>query len=165
MAKDIDKIIDDFVVPEMEYVKTKHSDAQTVKVPEVVLPKTKAEMYKEAKGRLRQKTAAVSKSYKPPEKDKPQNKRRSRKIADDEIAAAISQPATAAERTVQLSKSVERKGRTHIVEEPRWVGGADELIPFAWRHPLVDVSRPSKLYRAAMREAKDRALMLPVPRE
>ncbi len=66
MAKDIDKIIDDFVVPEMEYVKTKHSDAQTVKVPEVVLPKTKAEMYKEAKGRLRQKTAAVSKSYKPP---------------------------------------------------------------------------------------------------
>ena len=50
MAKDIDKIIDDFVVPEMEYVKTKHSDAQTVKVPEVVLPKTKAEMYKEAKG-------------------------------------------------------------------------------------------------------------------
>ena len=61
MEEDIEKLIESFVVPEMEYVKTKRgADDKTVDVPEVVLPKTRAEVYEEAKGRLGQKTSAVS---------------------------------------------------------------------------------------------------------
>ena len=48
MEKDIEKLLDNMVVPEMEYVKTKNAVA-VPEVPEVVLPKTKAEMYREAK--------------------------------------------------------------------------------------------------------------------
>ena len=47
MEKDIEKLLDNMVVPEMEYVKTKNAVA-VPEVPEVVLPKTKAEMYREA---------------------------------------------------------------------------------------------------------------------
>ena len=72
MAKTIDQILDDLVVPEMEYEpkydvgKTKSKTQQRVavtidEIPEVVLPKTKAEMYREAKGRLKEKTSAASK--------------------------------------------------------------------------------------------------------
>ena len=62
MEKDIEKLLDNMVVPEMEYVKTKNAVA-VPEVPEVVLPKTKAEMYREAKGRLDQKTVPASVAY------------------------------------------------------------------------------------------------------
>ena len=67
MEKDIEKLLDNMVVPEMEYVKTKNAVA-VPEVPEVVLPKTKAEMYREAKGRLDQKTVPASVAYEPKKK-------------------------------------------------------------------------------------------------
>ena len=80
MAKTIDQILDDLVVPEMEYEpkydvgKTKSKTQQRVavtidEIPEVVLPKTKAEMYREAKGRLKEKTSAASKRDAPHSQD------------------------------------------------------------------------------------------------
>ena len=46
MEEDIEKLIERFVVPEKEYVKTNRgSDDKTVDVPDVVLPKTRAEVY------------------------------------------------------------------------------------------------------------------------
>ena len=155
MTNDIEKLIEQFVVPEMEVApdsgrgkkrKTKSGQTQTVtidEIPEVVLPKTKAQVYEEAKGRLTQKTSAVS--------------RRAKKTAP--------QPEVAA--TVTITK--ERSSELHTVEptvpqadNPTWVGGEEELVPFAWRHPLIaDIKRPSKYYRQVVREARE--MLLPVP--
>lgn len=152
MAKDIEQIIAEFVVPEMEYSpeydkkkkgKTKAAASVTIdEVPEVVLPKTKAEVYREAKGRLKQKTSSVS--------------RMKKKGARSEVAATVTldNAEPPQKHTVHLVK--------RPVAEPVWVGGAEELIPFAWRMPLIaDVTRPSKYYKQIVREAKE--LLLPVP--
>ena len=41
---------------------------------------------------------------------------------------------------------------------------AEELVPFAWRNPLVaDIKKPNKYYRQAVREA--RSAMLPALRD
>ena len=174
MAKDIEKLIEEFVIPEMEYSpsyekksKGKKEKVKTVtidEIPEVVLPKTKAEVYEEAKGRLKQKTSAVSRRVKKGE-------------GQAEVAATKTVTKTFAKtvtRTVTLEKPVrtvtlERFTRTFApkpaaspVAEPVWVGGADELVPFAWRMPLIpDIARPSKYYRQAVREAREQ--LLPVP--
>lgn len=154
MAKDIEKIIEDSYVPEMEYVKTKHFDAPS-EVPEVVLPKTKAEMYEEAKDRLEQKTSAVSKAY---------TRDTSKSVEKKQIKEKTSEPKRRTTKT--LSKTSELPNGLHrIVDDPKWVGHDDELIPFAWRKPLVDIARPSKFYKQTMRDEKARALLLPVPRE
>lgn len=174
MAKDIEKLIEEFVIPEMEYSpsyekKTKgkgKKDKNAIKtvtiddIPEVVLPKTKAERYEEAKGRLNQKTSAVS--------------RRAKKTdAPDETAATVTlSPIT---RTITktitrtenpIEKQPKRKASSadvRLAPEPAWVGGEDELVPFAWRMPLLpDIARPCKYYKQAVREAKE--LLLPVPR-
>ena len=76
MEKDIEKLLDNMVVPEMEYVKTKNAVA-VPEVPEVVLPKTKAEMYREAKGRLDQKTVPASVAYEPKKSAPQKSERRS----------------------------------------------------------------------------------------
>lgn len=154
MANDIEKLIEQFVVPEMEVApedhgkkrKAKTSQTKTVtiaEIPEVVLPKTKAQVYEEAKGRLTQKTSAVS--------------RRAKKTAP--------QPEVAATQTITKDRSED----IHTVEpavlqadDPAWVGGEEELVPFAWRHPLIaDIKRPTKYYRQVVREARE--LLLPVP--
>lgn len=175
MAKDIEKLIEEFVIPEMEYSpsyekktkgKGKGKDAvKTVtidEIPEVVLPKTKAERYEEAKGRLNQKTSAVS--------------RRAKKTdGQDETAATvtlnpISKTITrTATKTITRTGSTIEKTSTRVVpttvqpaSEPVWVGGEEELVPFAWRMPLLpDIARPCKYYKQAVREAKE--LLLPVP--
>ncbi len=163
MAKSIEKIIEDSVVPDMEYVKTKHK-AQTVEeeVPEVVLPKTKAEMYEEAKGRLEQKTSAVSKAYRPGKKNERNKRVRVKTVELDSAAAAVE-----GAKSIEEREDTEKiKTRLHLrkpVDDPKWVGSADELIPFAWRAPLVEVSRPTKYYKTAVIHA-DRGKLLPAPR-
>ncbi len=132
-------------------------------IPEVVLPKTKAEVYEEAKGRLNQKTAAVS--------------RRAKKTdVRDETAATVTLNPITKTITRTVTKTITRTGsqiektskRTAVtdaqpIDEPVWVGGEDELVPFAWRMPLLpDIERPCKYYKQAVREAKE--LLLPVPR-
>ena len=168
MAKDIEKLIEEFVIPEMEYSpsyekknkgkgKGKNDKVKTVtidEIPEVVLPKTKAEVYQEAKGRLNQKTSAVS-------------RRTKRTDAQTEVAATKPVAVTKPEKTITRTRTVEMRTVTKTptvapASDPVWVGGADELVPFAWRMPLIpDIARPSKYYKQAVRDA--RALMLPVP--
>lgn len=152
MAKDIEKLIEEFVIPEMEYSpslekKTKgKAKTKTVaidEIPEVVLPKTKAQVYQEAKGRLEQKTSAVS--------------RKKKTDARSEVAATkpvTSSRKPAEPRTVALGVS--------LVAEPVWVGSEEELVPFSWRMPLLpDIRKPSKFYKQAVSEARE--LLLPVP--
>ncbi len=149
MAKDIEQIIDDFVVPEMEYEpkydkkRSKKKDTVTVtidEIPEVVLPKTKAEVYLEAKVRLNEKSSAVSRTS-------------SRRRTKDETAATSD--------TLPRTKTKTRT-KTKLVSEPIWVGSAEELVPFAWRNPLLaDVKKPSKYYRAVVKSAHSD--MLPAP--
>lgn len=159
--KDIEQILDDWVVPEMSYEPAydtgKTQSKKTVvgrtnvprtieDVPEVVLPKTKAEVYKEAKGRLTEKTSAVSKRG----GAKPAQKRVKTKTVELEIAA--------------VAEDISREHTRRPVEAPEWVGSAEELVPFAWRMPLLtDIERPSKIYKQAVREARE--LLLPVPRD
>lgn len=196
MAKDIEKIIEDSVVPEMEYVKTKQKSAER-EVPEVVLPKTKAEMYREAKGRLGQKTSAVSKAYDTGKRNGKQSKKQTGKSTDiktvelETVAAADLPTAKTRDRTATSARTTdygrsvtysrtntyerfETSERTttyeramlsrRICNEPKWVGSADELVPFAWRKPLIqNVAKPSRFYRAAVRDGK--AVMLPAPRD
>lgn len=170
MAKDIEKLIEEFVIPEMEYSpsyekkskgKGKGNDkVKTVtidEVPEVVLPKTKQEVYQEAKGRLNQKTSAVSRRTK-------RNDAQTEVAATKPVAAAESEKTITRTRTRKLPEMrvVTQASSVVPAADPVWVGGADELVPFAWRMPLIpDIARPSKYYKQAVRDA--RALMLPVP--
>ena len=164
MAKDIEKLIEEFVIPEMEYSpsyekKTKgKAKTQTVtidEIPEVVLPKTKQQVYQEAKGRLEQKTSAVS--------------RKKKTDTRSEVAATntLTNRKTTSPRTVTMTKAKPAEPRTvalgvSLVAEPVWVGSAEELVPFSWRMPLLpDLPKPSKFYRQAVSEAKE--LLLPVP--
>lgn len=158
MSKDIEQIIDDFVVPEMEYEpkydkkRSKKREPVTVSidaVPEVVLPKTKAEVYEEAKGRLKQKSAAVS--------------GRTRTGARTSTAAAPERE-TAATASPRRRRTVTKEPQSGtLVAEPIWVGTAEELIPFAWRNPLLaDIKKPNKLYRSAIKNAREQRL--PAPR-
>ena len=165
MAKDIEKLIEEFVIPEMEYSpslekKTKgKAKTRTVtidEIPEVVLPKTKQQVYQEAKGRLEQKTSPVS--------------RRKKSDSHTEVAATKTITGSrkpAERRTVTLSKTAPAEPRTvalgvSLVADPVWVGSAEELVPFAWRMPLLpDIQKPSKFYKQAVSEAKE--LLLPVP--
>ncbi len=178
MAKDIEKIIDTTVMPEMEYVKPKHR-TKTIEedVPEIVLPKTKAEMYEEAKDRLEQKTSAVSKGYyrgkrnrpKPVSVQKPASaqKQVEKKVKTVDLESAAAKAAGAAsiaehENIKKLKARIDVMRKT--VLEPKWVGGAEELIPFAWRNPLkTDIARPTKFYRVAVHVGKDRSQFLPTP--
>lgn len=171
MAKDIEQLFEGLVVPEMEYdpkydvgkVKTKSKSKTKTKtrasvtvddVPEVVLPKTKAEVYREAKGRLTQKTSAVSKKESGAEKEK----RPAVKTVELEIAAVSGARAETESETIKRRKAKLKSP----VGSPVWVGDGEDLIPFAWRKPLIaDISNKSKLYKQAVRESK--ALMLPVP--
>lgn len=171
MAKDIERIIDDFVVPEMEYsakydkLKTKGPVGVTIDdIPEVVLPKTKAEVYNEAKGRLNQKTSAVS-----------GRALRKQALQKPEVAAIASPVESQA--TVQIGSiiaehsiadttifRVKTQMFTRPVDDPIWVGSAQELVPFAWRNPLIpDISRPSKFYRLAVKGGGGQ--FLPVPHD
>lgn len=152
MAKDIEKLIEEFVIPEMEYSPSygkkskKKGQLRTVTIddiPEVVLQKTKAEVYEEAKGRLKQKTSAVS--------------RRTKKREEAEVAATKSEvvnhvaPEPAAPAVMPVSA-------------PEWVGREEELIPFAWRMPLIpNINKPSKFYRQVVRSAGE--TLLPVPND
>ena len=151
MAKDIEKLIEEFVIPEMEYSpeyekKSKKKGLRTVTIddiPEVVLQKTKLEVYEEAKGRLKQKTSAVS--------------RRTKKREDSEVAATKSEALN--HTTLESFAPVAVPTAT-----PEWVGGEEELIPFAWRMPLIpDINKPSKYYRQVVRSAVE--TLLPVPHE
>lgn len=162
MDKDIEKLLDNMVVPEMEYVKTKHV-VITHEAPEVVLPKTKAEMYREAKGRLDQKTVPVSSVY-APKKKRALKKPKPDKISDE--AANTAENSSENPKSITLEMLKKRIGSLRkIVEEPKWVGSADELVPFAWRNPLsTDIEKPTKVYRAAAGVSPDRrSLLLPVP--
>lgn len=135
--KDLEKLIEDFVVPEMEYspaydkLAKKTAYGVTIDdVPEVVLPKSRAEMLEEAKERLSEVTSASP-------------KRRRRTVEPRQ------------ERQTAPPKK-------NPVKEPAWVGGAEEIVPFAWRNPLIpDISKPNKLYRQAVKS--ESAGFLPVP--
>lgn len=169
MAKTIEQIIDEQIVPEMECapqpvgkkkrsktVSTETSTPQTV--PEVVLPKTKAEMVSEAKGRLNQKTSAVSAGRKA-EADLPRAKKPAR-VKTVELELASSAASVRSDESEMIR--VRRKSLERANAEPIWVGTADEIVPFAWRNPLIaDIKKPSKFYKQAVREARE--LMLPVP--
>ena len=155
MAKDIEKLIEEFVIPEMEYSpvyekKTRKKKDKLITVtiddiPEVVLQKTKAEVYEEAKGRLKQKSSAVS--------------RRTKKREENEVAATKTETA--------LHKHSAFEAVTPLVSpvaSPEWVGGEEEMVPFAWRNPLIpDIGRPSKYYRQVVRSSKES--LLPVPHD
>lgn len=166
MAKNIEQLIDDTIVPEMEYApakggaKSARRDSVTVdEIDEVVLPKTKAEVYREAKGRLTQKTKAVSKRGGTEQKLK--NTRAKIKTAELEIAAVT--------ETAEQAESEQIKYRKQTLKnpdvEPVWVGSPEETIPFAWRFPLVsDIKRPTKFYRQTVK-CDNRGWLLPAPRE
>ncbi len=167
MAKDIEKIIDTVDIPKMEYTKTSpRRKTVSAEVPEVVLPKTKAEMYEEAKGRLTQKTTPVSRTY-DPNKRKTPRKRSVKTVELESAAAAVVGAASIAENSEEKKDAEFIKKKLgelrKIVDAPKWVGSADELIPFAWRHPLVDVPRPTKIYRAVVKDSRE--ALLPVPRK
>ena len=149
MAKDIEKLIEEFVIPEMEYSpsyekKTRKKGLRTVTIddiPEVVLQKTKAEVYEEAKGRLKQKTSAVS--------------RRTKKREDTETAATKAQEVNHTTHEFPTTFAMP-------VASPEWVGSEEELVPFAWRNPLLpDINKPSKYYRQVVRGGGE--TLLPVP--
>lgn len=153
MARDIEKLIDTVAVPEMEYVKKGRSKTVTItreeQVPEIVLPKTKAEEYKEARERLNRKTTAASKAYDPTKRKKsgqPKPKTKEPSVKTVELDSAASAAIGSASNVKKLKNRMDNLRR--IVEEPKWVGAPDEIIPFAWRKPLQTVPRPSKLYRA-----------------
>lgn len=169
MAKTIEQIINDMEVPEMEYdakyekANTKSKSKQGVSVtldqiPEVVLPKTKTEVYNEAKVRLTQKTSATKHTGEHTGRtvQKPQKV----KTVELEIAAVSEGSAGADGAGIKLR----RRMLVQPVQSPRWVGNADELIPYAWRHPLIDgINGQTKLYRKVVREARER--MLPAIRD
>lgn len=169
MAKTIEQILDDLEVPEMEYdakyekAKTKSKVKQGVSVtldqiPEVVLPKTKTEVYNEAKVRLTQKTSATKRTGE--HSGRTVQKSGKVKTVELEIAAVSQDSAQSGGNGIKLR----RRMLIQPVQSPRWVGDADELIPFAWRHPLIDgISGQTKLYRKVVREAKE--LMLPAIRD
>ncbi|MCM1367977.1 MAG: hypothetical protein NC184_04120 [Roseburia sp.] len=164
MAKDIEKIIEDSYVPEMEYVKTKRSDAPP-EVPEVVLPKTKAEMYEEAKDRLEQKTSAVSKT-RAGAKPKTTTKDRTKQATVEPKQRTKTKTDLKPEvKTVAITREKHGNVLHRLSDDPKWVGSEDELIPFAWRKPLTEVAHPSKYYKQTVRDEKARAQLLPVPRE
>lgn len=162
MAKSLEKLIEETVIPEMEYAQ-RAARINTVTVddiPEVVLPKTKAEVYREAKGRLTQKTKAVSKRG---GTEKPQKKPRAKvKTVELEIAAVT--------ETAEKAESEQIKFRKHSLKnpdvEPVWVGSPDEIVPFAWRFPLMsDIKRPTKIYRQTVKCDAPRSWFLPAPRD
>lgn len=169
MAKDLEKLIESVDIPEMEYTSPHKRKSISYEVPEVVLPKTKAEMYEEAKGRLTQKTTAASKAYDPKKRksDKAKVQAKVKTVELESAAAAVAGAASIATRSLEkknvaaLKKEIEHK---KLVDEPKWVGRADDLVPFVWLHPLVDVPKPSKYYRTSVRTAKNAELNLPVPR-
>ena len=180
MEDDLEKIIDSLVVPEMEYVKTKRGAEKTVDVPEVVLPKTRAEEYQEAKGRLGQKTAATprttDKPRAPRERTITRERRRAIKTAErvvpevvlPEVAAAMAEAVADVPQTAEEKKqrTIERiSGLRRKIDAPKWVGDGNDIVPFAWRFPLVEVAKPSRLYKMTMREARERAMLLPAPRQ
>lgn len=175
MAVDIEKLIEEFVIPEMEYSpsyekkskgkKSKDKQSgQTVsidEIPEVVLPKTKAEVYEEAKGRLNQKTSAVSRRAK---SSSASAESAATKAPSDHLKT-VTIPAYPKTKPPKKSKASEKPksdaGAVAPVSDPVWVGSENELVPFAWRMPLIpDIARPSKYYKQAVREAKE--LLLPV---
>ncbi len=177
MVKDIERILNDVVVPEMEYEpkydigktkskKKKSATASVVtvdQVPEVVLPKTKAEVYLEAKGRLTEKTSAVSRTT-----DGTAVRTRTRKTSEERRKPKKPEPSTVELETAAVANTVSHRTveRKHIrpVSDVAWVGRADELVPFAWRMPLIaDLARPSKVYKQVIRDSQ--TPMLPAPRE
>ncbi len=165
MAKDLEKLIDTIDIPQMEYAARGKHKSVSYEVPEIVLPKTKAEMYEEAKGRLTQKTTTASgaspKKRKPDKTDKDKTKPATVKTVELESAAAAAIGAasnatlTREKKTVrELKKQIERMS---TVKAPKWVGKASELVPFSWAHPLVDVEKPSKYYKTTVRTVKPSA--------
>ncbi len=153
MSRDIEKLIETIDIPEMEYVKRGRGKAVTItreeQVPEIVLPKTKAEEYEEARERLNRKTTAASKAYDPSKRKKnAQSKPKAKEpsVKTVELDSAASAAIGSASNVKKLKKRMDNL--RNIVEEPKWVGAPDEIIPFAWRNPLITVPRPSKLYRA-----------------
>lgn len=137
MAKDLEQLIAEYVVPDMEYEpkydkkRTKKKGLVTVTIddiPEVVLPKTKSEVISEAKDRLTQKSTASSK--------------KKRGVSSDETAA-----------TVTLEhRSADVTSRTKTRNAPVWVGDSEELVPFAWRNPLIEsIENQSKVYQALVK--------------
>lgn len=176
MAKDIERIIESSVVPEMEYTKTRRK-LEVNEVPEVVLPKTKAEMYDEAKSRLTQKTIAASSAYPGQKKRAKTSTPKVKTFVLDESAQPVDgvdarkndgktdRAAPNRYRTVDETRLLKRvNGISNTVEEPKWVGTAEDLVPFSWRAPLLlDLKRPSKYYRAAVKERRE--MYLPVLRD
>lgn len=161
MAKDFEKYIDTVDIPEMEYSSTRKRKSVSNDVPEVVLPKTKAEMYEEAKDRLTQKTTAASRTHERVSRKPDRSKTSANvKTVELETAAAAAMGAasnvalTREKKTVeQLKKRIDGK---NTVREPRWVGSESEIVPFSWSHPLVDVKKPSKYYKAYIRTQHSR---------
>lgn len=161
MARTIEQIIDDADIPEMEFkpsaetaIKPPRSMAVD-EVPEVVLPKTKAEVYEEARSRLGTKTSAVSGKGKTPSERARAKKKRHVKTVELEIAAT----ATTAERMESDRIKARRQRLLLPVDEPVWVGSEEELVPFAWRKPLIaDLQKQSKFYKQSVREAREMRL-------
>ncbi|MDE7464063.1 MAG: hypothetical protein K2M48_03445, partial [Clostridiales bacterium] len=180
MTKDLEKLIADVDIPEMKYSSQSKHKSISYEVPEIVLPKTKSQMYEEAKERLTQKTTAASKEHitekrksekRATEKrksDKPKKPAAVKTIELESAAAAVAGAASIATRSLEKKNVDELKKKFEqgkLVETPKWVGSADDLIPFVWRHPLIDVPKPSKYYRTSVRTAKNMELNLPVPRD
>lgn len=159
----------------MEYVKPKYR-TKTIEddVPEIILPKTKAEMYEEAKDRLAQETRTVSKEYdrskrkgkSGAQKSSTRTEKKVKTVELESAAAKVAGAASIAEHESFQKLKAKTSAMRKVVAEPKWVGSADELIPFAWRNPLkADIARPTKLYRIAVHAGKDRSQFLPTPRD
>ena len=180
MTIDIEKLIEEMDLPEMEYVKKGRKTvtiSREEQVPEIVLPKTKAEEYKEARERLNRKTTAASKGYEPGKKRKPKPsdtaptprkkssttppKRKEPPVKTVELDSAAAKAFASASNADRHKKHTDTL--KSVGEQPKWVGAPEEIVPFAWRHPLTPVSRPSKLYRAAFKSG-DPSFRLPAPK-
>lgn len=180
MTNDIEKLIENVDIPEMEYASHNKHKSISYEVPEIVLPKTKAEVYEEAKDRLTRETIPVSAVY--PRKrrgssDKKQQKKSGAKPSKSSAAPAevktveLESAASVAFGSASIAtRAIEKRNVDALkvliehkkpLETPKWVGSIEDLVPFAWRYPLIDVPKPSKYYKAAVRAAT--APALPVP--
>lgn len=175
MAKDLEKLIDTIDLPEMEYVAPPKHKTISYEVPEIVLPKTKAQEFAEAKGRLSQKTIPVSRTITRDNRARPHRTTDAPKTPADVKTVELDAAAAAAVGSASIARRTREKRNVDALKvliehmkplaQPKWVGSADELVPFAWNHPLVDVPKPTKYYKNSVRTVRDAALMLPVPRE
>lgn len=172
MAKDINQKLKEIEIPVMQ-VATKKNKRATVQaeVPEIAIPKTKAQEYNEAKGRLSQQTRPESSGFKPRErtvkaKARPENvasvPRENAKTATATNPINASNPTAAANAYgEQAATETERRERIErmrkAVDVKHNVIDITSTVPFAWEHPLVDLPTATKTFKRMKKDEKARS--------